>query len=191
MFPLSEGCPELFPESMPACCSPRVLKGRNRVYSDILCVSFSLKQLLQGVLRCFQIFAAPHTEVQIPQAPFTPHKQHGLLNSVLSCICNTNLALKILISYVFNTTWGKVAQMCFSQPRCNAQDVLGSSHSLQKLTSDWLPSAAELTGLRFLFSQQEAQTAPESEWELGQQSASFSWQTLSNKEKMEAQTQSS
>lgn len=73
----------------------------------------------------------------------------------------------------------------FSQPR---KDVLGSSHTLWRLTSDWLPSAAELRVLRFLFSQWEVQTAPGSEWEWDQQSANLSWQTLSNKEKMEAQS---
>lgn len=43
MLPLSEGCPELFPESIAACCSPRLLKQRQEFRICSNTISFCLK----------------------------------------------------------------------------------------------------------------------------------------------------
>lgn len=121
MLPLSAGWPELFPESIAACCSPSVLKekeGMQSLFKQTLCQLPPRGNSCRGVLLYFQIFAFPHTEAQIQHSKSTsyPHKQHGPLHSVLVYMCNTNIALKILIPYVFNTTWGKVPQMCLASP---------------------------------------------------------------------------
>lgn len=61
MLPLSEGWPELFPESIAACCSPRVLKQRqkSRVCSNI--VSFCLKATAADEYYCIFIRLLHHT----------------------------------------------------------------------------------------------------------------------------------
>lgn len=148
MFPLSEGWPELFPESIAACCSPRVLRekeGIQSLFKHILCQLPLKGNCCRGVLLYFQIFAFPHTEAQIQHSTsiFYPHKQHGPLNSVLLCMCNTKLALKILISDVFTciyTTWGKVPQMCFSQPRSSMQEGCSRLFTQPVETHFWLAS---------------------------------------------------
>lgn len=146
MLPLSEGWPELFPESIAACCSPSVLKEKEGIQNLIkhtLCQLPPPKATVaEGYLVCFQIFAFPHTKAQIQhsKSTFYPHKQHGPLNSVLLCMWNTNLALKILISHIFNTTWDKAPQMCFSQPRCNVQERCSWLFTQPVETHFWLAS---------------------------------------------------
>lgn len=120
-------------------------KGRKeyRVYSTILCVTFPPKATVAEGYCCIFRYLLSHTlrhRSNIPQVPFTPHKQQGPLNSVLLCMCNTNLASKILMSYVFNTTWGKVPQMCFSQARYNMQEGCSKLFTSPVDTHFWLAS---------------------------------------------------